>query len=390
MGLLIMMNHKIVIAGCGLSGMISALNFAAYNIPVIIIENNNVNDLQQFSDIRTTAFTYSSKKFFQDIKIWEEIETIAGSIDDIYVVDNKASEMIHFSPIILNFKDKMGYLVENSKLKEKLFSLVGANPLITLIDCANYNIKENTDNNCIISVQNEDIIEADLLIVCEGSKSAIKQLYFSNRLEKFYSQYAITFLVAHEKAHEGAAIEHFLGTGPFAILPLKDQNMSSVVWTVKQEMKDILLNMPKEEFMYLVQENFGQFLGCINLQSELAAFALKAISAKDYFNKRIVLVADSAHTIHPLAGQGLNQGIKDIQSLAEMILQYGINKVALSKYQAQRKMDNEIMLQATDLINTIFSNHSKILHNVRQLGFKIINDTPLLKKKLINYAMGAR
>ncbi|GAB4164094.1 MAG: hypothetical protein Tsb006_3530 [Rickettsiaceae bacterium] len=233
-------------------------------------------------------------------------------------------------------------------------------------------------------------MEADLLIVCDGSNSLIKQKYFSSEIDKLYSQYAITFIVRHEKPHEGTAVEHFMPSGPFAILPLKDQHLSSIVWTVRSEMKGALLKLPQEEFLYLVQQNLGDFLGRVNLQSEAAAFPLKAYSTSKYFNKKIALVADSAHVIHPLAGQGLNQGIKDIHSLVTNILKHGACKFALGRYEESRKSDNKTMLEITDTLNALFATNSKLLHASRQLGFKAIGKISPFKKLLIKYAMGKR
>jgi len=179
-------------------------------------------------------------------------------------------------------------------------------------------------------------------------------------------------------------------TGPFAILPLKDQNFSSVVWTIKSDMKDAVLNLPKDEFLHMVQKNFGLFLGDIIIKSEIASFPLRAYSTNKYYNKRIVLVADSAHVIHPLAGQGLNQGIKDIESLASNILEFGANTHSLETYQNMRKNDNNAMLEITDTLNTLFSNNSRILHTVRQFGFKAAEKVSPFKKLLIKYAMGRR
>ena len=155
-------------------------------------------------------------------------------------------------------------------------------------------------------------------------------------------------------------------------------------------MKDAVLNLPKDEFLYVVQQNFGQFLGNINIKSEIASFPLRAYSTNKYYNKRIVLVADSAHVIHPLAGQGLNQGIKDIEALVSNILEFGVNAHSLEIYQNMRKNDNNAMLEITDTLNSIFSNNSKILHTTRQFGFKAVEKISAFKKLLIKYAMGRR
>jgi len=383
------MNYKITIIGCGFSGMITALSFAARGINSTIIERQNIERPSFFNDIRTTALTESSKKFFENIGIWNEIAEISGSINDIYVADNKASEMLHFASNELQKGQVLGYLVENKNFKKSLLDQVLSNKHITIIDNSSYDVKENNENKCILTL-NGSVHECDLLVVCDGSNSQTRQKYFSCETNKPYTQYALTFLVQHEKPHEGTAVEHFMPTGPFAILPLKDQNLSSVVWTIKSDTKDAVLNLPKDEFLHMVQQNFGMFLGNINIKSEIASFPLRAYSTNKYYNKRIVLVADSAHIIHPLAGQGLNQGIKDIESLVSNIVEFGINSHSLETYQNLRKNDNNAMLEITDTINTVFSNNSRIFHSARQLGFKAIEKISPFKKLLIKYAMGQR
>ncbi len=427
------MHPRITVIGCGLSGMITALSFAARGINSTIIERQHIRPLSKlatarqvqeaygaqnrsvlnvredsstgatqqlsaevefpkgsiFNDIRTTALTESSKKFFEKLGIWEEIASISGSINDIYVADNKSPEMVHFASQELEDRQVMGYLVENKEFKKSLLTQVLANKHITIIDNSSYEVKENNDNKCILTL-NGNYHECDLLVVCDGSNSETRQKYFSCETKKPYAQYALTFIVHHEKTHEGTAVEHFMPTGPFAILPLKDQNFSSVVWTIKSDMKDAVLNLPKDEFLYVVQQNFGQFLGNINIKSEIASFPLRAYSTNKYYNKRIVLVADSAHVIHPLAGQGLNQGIKDIEALVSNILEFGVNAHSLEIYQNMRKNDNNAMLEITDTLNSIFSNNSKILHTTRQFGFKAVEKISPFKKLLIKYAMGRR
>lgn len=383
-----MQKSEIVIAGCGLSGMITALSFAYYGIKTTIIEKQNINGESFFEDVRTTALTKSSVEFFKEINIHREIFNIAGPINHIYVADNKASEMICFA--VEEGADPMGYIVENRLLKRRLLDLVSANKLIKIIDARSYTVKENNEESCILILADLTEIKANLLIPCEGYNSEVKKKYFSSIVNKLYPQYAITFLIKHEIEHEGTALEHFMPSGPFAILPLRDQNISSVVWTIKSEMKDALMKLSKEEFRYLVRKNCGNFLGKVELQSEVRAFELKACLTGRYFNKRIVLVADAAHIIHPLAGQGLNQGIKDIKSLLLNILEYKIDKKALLNYENARKKDNAAMLEITDNINRIFSLNSSFLHQSRQLAFASIEKILPLKNLLLEYAMGYR
>jgi 2-octaprenyl-6-methoxyphenol hydroxylase len=381
---------NITIAGCGLTGMLSALALATKNIPTTILERRSSQEKTFFDDVRTTALTASSRKFFEEIDIWSSLQEFVGPINDIYVVDNKSPDMLHFASSELAGDEIMGHLIQNIDFKKTLFNLVQKNELITIIENCSYKVEKNSQDGCSLLLNDATTHNCDLLLVCDGRYSSVRQRYFSSNFEKSYDQSALTFLVKHEKPHEGTAVEHFMQTGPFAILPLKEANMSSIVWTIESDMQQLLENLPIDEFSEIVQDNFGEFLGKIQIQGEIAGFPLKAYEADKYFNKRIVLIADTAHVIHPLAGQGLNQGIKDINCFVSLLLEFGVSDDMLNQYQKFRKTDNSNMLEITDTINTVFSNKSKILQVTRKVGFQAIEKITPFKKLLIKYAMGRR
>ncbi len=387
---------RITIVGCGLSGMLTALKFASFGIQTIIIERKNINSEEFLNDIRTTALTDSSKSFLEDIGAWDNLLEYIGPINDIFVVDNKSEDMIHFVSSLASKGEKMGYLIANKDFKRILLEAVQNNDLIDLQDNINYQVVSNDEKQVTLKLNDKQDHECDLLIVCDGKNSDICTRYFNKKINKQYNQHALTFLVKHEKEHLGTAVEHFIPSGPFAILPLKDQNTSSIVWTINSSMSHALLNGPKDQFLYLVKENFGEFLGEIAIQGQIAAFPLGAHHMRSYFNNRMVVVADTAHTIHPLAGQGLNQGIKDIDALAISILEAAelnnsnLLESALLSYEKKRSKDNLAMFAITDGFNKIFSNNSKVVSLGRKIGFKLIENTKPVKDFIVKYAMGRR
>lgn len=381
---------EIVILGCGLAGMMVALSLVGRGAGITVVENRSTGGVDFFYDPRSTALTASSREFLSRIGVWDHLAEIVSPIKDIYVADNKQEDMIHFSSDSESMpQEYMGYMVLNTEFKKQLFDVV-RDADIKIIDECSYSKIRNNDSRCSVELANGQTLNADLVIVCDGRNSIAKKHFFSDGLVKEYGQKAITFLVRHEKSHEGTAVEHFMHSGPFAILPLKDEHMSSVVWSVDEKRSDVLMKLPREEFAYLVQENFGEFLGKISIESEVAAFPLTASNARKYVNKRMLLVADAAHIVHPLAGQGLNQGIKDIEALIALITKFGINSVSLGEYEKARISDNQNMLDITDTINSIFSNNSLVLGKMRNIGFKYIEKMPPFKKALVKYAMGRR
>lgn len=369
-----------VILGCGLSGMLTALAFAKKNIETTIFESKSVKSPGFFNDIRTTALTPYSKDFLSSIGVWQELEEFVSHMKDVYVVDNKAPEILE-----LKNDSSLGYVAQNNDFKKILLSKVIDNPLITLIDNKEYQEVISHNEYSIINFDDKTYVKCNLLIICDGSNSKVRSHYFANEIEKPY-QTALVFNIKHEKPHENCAMEHFLPLGPFALLPMKDQHSSSVIWSTSSDQAALIMQLPIEEVRFLTQRNAGNSLGKITIDSEVNGFPLKARIANRYFHNKIVLIADSAHVVHPLAGQGLNQGIKDIEALINVIN----NNLPLSEYQKSRQADNFIMYKLTDELNNIFSNHSKSLRHLRQIGFKAINNFKPIKNLITSYAMGKR
>ncbi|WP_341792822.1 MULTISPECIES: FAD-dependent monooxygenase [unclassified Rickettsia] len=414
----------VIILGSGLSGMLTALSMAKIGIKTTIIESKSIKANNFYSDIRSTALTPATKNFLSHLEIWSKIENLAAEMQDVYVVDNKAPEILHLRnklrchsraggnpENILKSKNKcgmekdldsrfrgndinelaapLGYVVKNSEFKKALVTKIKESSFINLIDECEYKKVESNPDHCVITLDNNKKITCNLLIVCDGYHSKVRSYYFSEEVEASY-QTALTFNIKHEVKHDNCAMEHFLPLGPFALLPLRDQNSSSVIWSTELTQASLLQNLSAEEFTYLVQRNCGKSLGKITIDSEISAFPLKARLANRYFHNRIVLIADSAHIIHPLAGQGLNQGIKDIEVLTKLINITGIKEETLRQYQKLRQDDNFIMYKITDELNNIFSNYSKNLRCLRQIGFKAINNFRPIKNLITSYAMGER
>ncbi|ABV75142.1 2-octaprenyl-6-methoxyphenyl hydroxylase [Rickettsia akari str. Hartford] len=370
-----------IILGCGLSGMLTALSFAEKGIKTTIFESQSVKSPEFFNDIRITALTPHSKNFLFSIDIWAELEKFVAKMQEIYVVDNKAAEILD----LRNDDDSvLGYVIKNSDFKKILLSRMTNNPWITLIDHNQYQDVISHNDYSIIKFDDKHI-KCSLLIICDGANSKVKSHYFANEIEKSY-QTALTFNIKHENPHENCAMEHFLPLGPFALLPLKNQYASSVIWSTSSDQAALIVNLPVEEVRFLTQRNAGNSLGKITIDSEISSFPLKARIANRYFHNKIVLIADTAHTIHPLAGQGLNQGIKDIETLSMIVSNNG----TLQEYQKLRQEDNFIMYKLTDELNNIFSNYAKNVRYLRQIGFKAINNFKPIKTLITGYAMGKR
>lgn len=387
-----MKKEEIIILGCGFNGMITALGLASYNIKSTIIEKKNLSNTN-YLDTRTTALTQRSKSIFKNFNIWQDIEPYTSNINEVYVVDNKSTMMVHLNGSKSGF-DSIGYMIENSNLYVKLIELVQNNPLINVIDNTSYVSIDSHQCSTAIDINTSSKIHCDLLIVCDGCNSIARKQYFEYFINKEYHQSAIVFNVRHQKQHFGTAVEHFLPNGPFATLPLADQQISSIVWVEKSNLATLYAQMEKKSLTNYVQDKFGWSLGKIEIITTPVLYPLKAKIAKQYYHNNVVLVGDTAHMIHPLAGQGLNQSIKDIDSLTDILhsrksLGLEMTSSEFKLYQRDRFLDNYTMYLLTDNLNRLFSNNLPLLATARKISLGLLDKSVILKRMIMKYGMGS-
>lgn len=391
-------NESIIILGCGLSGMLTSLSLAHEGIPSIILEKKTVAELENPNDPRTTSLNDSSINFMSRIMIWDSLKSFAEAIKDIYVCQNMTDNIFHIHQEGEQNGKTLGLMIKNVDFRRELFELVRKNQYIKVIDSSIYDNIIPSKNHVtldIISGTNQQTAKANIVIAADGKFSEAKKLLFKNRHEKDFKQKALVFDISHTLNHEGGAIEHFLKRGSFATLPLPGGFSSSVVWVDEKEIADFYVKQDKEFLAGQIEKFTGGSLGSINLISESSSFPLDAFFSEKYYEGMLALVADSAHCMHPLAGQGLNMGIKDVESLTNLIAKYNklgleYNQIMLSNYQKSRRMDNIIMVKIVETINTVFTSKSKVLNKITQTGLSLIDKTSILKNILIKYAKGAR
>jgi 2-octaprenyl-6-methoxyphenol hydroxylase len=233
-----------------------------------------------------------------------------------------------------------------------------------------------------------------LLVAADGVNSRLRQLADIPTLSWRYKQKAIVATLAHERPHHGQAVEHFLPSGPFALLPLV-KNRTSIVWTEKPEVADQLINSDEDSFHEALMTRFGHHLGKVTVESGPKAFPLGLLLATRFYKGRLVLVGDAAHGIHPIAGQGLNMGLKDVAALAELLVeawQVGLDPAlgtTLSDYERWRRFDTVRMAATTDILNRLFSNDSSSLRGLRSLGLRMVERLPKLKHYFMHQATGS-
>jgi 2-octaprenyl-6-methoxyphenol hydroxylase len=364
----------VVIIGGSYMGLSLALMLADIGLKVSVIEKNALRITKNPNEpSRLLAIAKASMDIYSRYNIKGLFDTNAEAITYIRVLESETGSHLDFDPEEVGL-NSFGVMVEEHNLLTKLYEKAKVHSNISL----KYNtaIQDITPSQgfSIITFEDGNMINAKLVIACDGKNSWVRK-YFGVSVQKFnYHQSAIVFDVKHELNHEGAAIEKFLPQGPFAILP-KPGGFNSCI-------------------LEIIEEKFGDYLGKIEIVSDVKAFPLELIHAKKYFADRVALAGDAAHAIHPVAGQGLNLGIRDAEALAKLIKQYmelGLDigsYTMLNEYDKERKPDNNLMIEATHNVNLLFSNNLSAVKLARGFGLRVLNKIPLARKLFMNYAMG--
>lgn len=388
----------VIIIGGGHAGLTLASLLGSVDVNVVCIDRvDPALQMDQKFDGRTTAISAGSRKVLEASGLWGKLASMACPIQDIRVIDGDAPTFLHFDADETN-QGSFGWIFENRLLREVMFSHV--ENLKTVQHLAPASVKKMSIDEHQTSVTLEDgrRVTAPLLIGCDGRGSMVREWAGIQTRGWSYKQSAIICSVEHELDHENVALEHFLPAGPFAVLPMMDDekgvHRSSVVWTEHGDVANSAINMDEKEFDETLQNLFGPYLGAVKHIGVRQSYPLGLIHAKSYTSNRLALVADAAHGIHPIAGQGLNLGMRDVACLAELIIDHmrlGLDiggQSLLKKYEKLRRVDNTMMSITTDLLTRLFSNDILPVKWVRSRGLGIVHRVPPLKRFFARQAMG--
>jgi 2-octaprenyl-6-methoxyphenol hydroxylase len=346
-------------------------------------------------DARASAIAAAARRLFETIGVWDKVAGSAQPILDMVVTDSKLHDAVR--PTYLTFGGEIApgepfaHMIENPALLEALIERARADG-VELRAAAVTGFDAETDR-IEVDLGNDGAVNAKLLVAADGARSALREAAGIRSVGWDYEQTGIVATVAHERDHQGRAEEHFLPAGPFAILPLKG-NRSSIVWTEEKHEAERIVALPDGEFHAELERRFGLKLGEIEVAGPRHAYPLGLLMARSFIAPRLALVGDAAHVIHPIAGQGLNLGLRDVAALAETIAdaaRLGLDPGgpdALERYQRWRRFDTAAMGAATDGLNRLFSNRSDALRIVRDVGLGLVDRVPALKGLFIREAAG--
>ena len=388
----------VLIGGAGFAGLALAIALRQGLGPSFSVTVADPALTGAAKDGRASAIVAAARRLFETIGVWQKVE--AQPILDMVVTDSRLSDVVR--PVFLTFEGDVGpgepfaHMIENAALLAGLVEKA-KDEGVTLRTAAVADFAF-TNDRVSVRLSDGDTLAARLLIAADGARSAIRERAGIASHGFSYGQSAIVATVAHERDHRGRAEEHFLPAGPFAILPLKRDpsvgHRSSIVWTEQAHEAARIVALPDAEFHAELERRFGLHLGEIRVVGPRRVHPLGLSVARTFIADRLALVGDAAHVIHPIAGQGLNMGLKDVAALAEVIVdaaRLGLDPgslAVLERYQRWRRFDTVAMGVATDGLNRLFSNQSDVLRFVRDLGLGVVDRLPALKHLFIREAAG--
>ena len=388
--------RSIVIGGGAFAGLALALALRQGLGPDIrVIVADPALGVRPSRDPRATAIVAACRRLFEAIDVWDQVAAGAQPILDMVVTDSKLEDATR--PVFLSFEgnvepgEPFAHMVENKYLIDALVQRAEVDgidlrpsPVTTFA---------SRPTGVDVTLSDGSVIEASLLVAADGARSRLRERAGIATHGWDYDQSGIVVTVGHERDHHGRAEEHFLPSGPFAILPLSGKR-SSLVWTEKRAAAARIVALSEEEFHRELEQRFGLHLGEVMVLDKPRAFPLGYFVARSFIGERLALVGDAAHVIHPIAGQGLNMGLKDVAALAEVVVdaaRLGMDlgqADVLERYQRWRRFDTMAMGVATNSLNFLFSNNSKLLRTVRDIGLGLVDRAPPLKSLFIRQAAG--
>jgi 2-octaprenyl-6-methoxyphenol hydroxylase len=384
-------NFDIAIIGGGLAGLTLSILLGNQGWNVACIDRD-VPEIGK--DTRTTAISWGSRNLLKNANIWPDLDHKSQCISDIAILDED-------SPIQLDFKSSdinaegFGWIVDNRDIRQSLLTHVQNHKNITHITGQSVEKFMSKDDHVTVILSNGNKVMAKLIVGADGRKSTTRDHMGIQTWAHDYEESAIVCLINHTKPHNGLALEHFRTQGPFAVLPYTDDkngnHRSAIVWTSPKSEIDTWMNCDEDIFNAALQTRCGDFYGDVTLAGSRAAWPLNIVKAKSYIADRFVLVAEAAHGIHPIAGQGLNMSFRDLAALSEVLEGQSDpgNPDALKKYQKMRRVDNMAMAGATHILNHLFENNLFATRALRRFGLHAVSKIPFAKRFFMKQAMGA-
>lgn len=396
----------IIIVGGGMVGLAMAASLAETELNILLIEKQDLsNDLEtdllddknvsdNDFDVRVSAISPGNRDFLSKLSAWQNIPSQRQAhYQKMEVWDGDGTGKIEFSAAKIAQPD-LGVIVENRIIQAALLKTIHSFGNIQCCFGLELEHIESFDDYVELSLSDGSLYKSQLLIGADGANSVVREKFGIESKQNNYSQIAYVANVKTELSHQDTAWQRFTPTGPVAFLPLANDHLCSVVWSIDEEKGEQLKDLSSQEFSEKLQYAFESKLGKVTAISRHFGFPLVKRHSQDYLARRMALIGDAAHTIHPLAGQGVNLGFQDVACLSELVIElhqqkrdFGL-KENLRPFERERKTENLIMQNAMSGFKTLFANQSMPVTLIRNFAMSALNKIPMAKELMIKKAMG--
>lgn len=395
----------IVISGASFAGLALALAAARTfhdDVTIALIDRAAISPEKLVPSPRAFAVSAGSRRMLQTLGLWSQIAPDAEPITAIDITNSSLDAGVR--PIVLSYDNTIEggepatHIVPANAVLKALLEAVARETSVTFIAPDEIKSFAASSAGAVLETTSGRTVQATLAVAADGRNSALRDLAGIKTVALSYQQTGIVTIVAHEKPHGGRAVQHFLPAGPFAILPLPataaHPNRSCITWSEDETQARRILALDDAAFLDEIDQRFGGRLGTIALEGRRQSWPLDLHLARSYTAQRLAVIGDAAHTVHPIAGQGINLGLRDAAALIDAIAEaarlgvdIGSGSV-LERYQSWRRFDATVSAFAFDGLNRLFSNDSTLLRAVRDAGLGVVDRAPYLKEMFVHEAAG--
>jgi 2-octaprenyl-6-methoxyphenol hydroxylase len=392
-------DSDILIAGGGLNGPALALALAQGGFRVTVVDARPAPARAEAGfDGRAYALAIASVRLLTAIGVWGSVRDKAQPILQIKASDGRSGEGA--APFFLHFdhaeieEGPMGHMLEDRFLYAAFLQAMQAAEGVTLLSGETVQAQEATGSGVSVTLASGRVLTAGLLVGCDGRGSGVATRAGIRRVGWGYGQTALVTAIRHERDHQGIAQQFFMPSGPLAILPLPGGHHSSIVWSESAAVAEAIQALPDAAYLQALRPRFGDFLGEISLAGARFTYPLSLSLAERFIAPRVALVGDAAHGVHPIAGQGLNLGLRDVAALAEVLIlarrrgEEPGSPAALDEYQRWRRFDATALALGMDTVNRVFSSDNPLLRLGRDLGMGLVSALPGVRRSFIRQAAG--
>lgn len=393
-------DSDVIIIGGGLVGMSLALALDAHGLTSAVVDSADLNaTLAPGYDGRASAIASASARMLRAIGLGDVLDVHGCAIDQIRVTDGLSPLHLHFDARTEGGgADPLGYMLENRVLRVALMETAAKAPNVSVHAAVRTRLIARELAGATVVLEDGRQLRAPLVIAADGRRSRVRDEAGIRVSNWTYPQTAIVTMIAHERPHDRIAFELFYPTGPFAILPMNGDathpNRSAIVWSVDNDDAPGYLKFGPRAMAAEISERIGGFLGTVTLIAPASSYKLGYHHAETYVAPRLALIGDAAHGMHPIAGQGLNLGLRDVAAMAQVLVEsarLGLDLGApavLARYMAWRRLDASMVLGVTDALNRLFALKGSVPAAVRRIGLAAVERIPPLKARLMAEARG--